>query len=262
MRKYLSAIKMGLVQNLTEKEIIFLWTLNSAIALISVLSIWMASDSQEIAGYTKPELMSYYFVLFILTPFTSWHVFWDMRGDIMNGAISNYLLKPYRYIIALFCQEFGFKLVQIVIQTVVGGLIYLFIGNLMTIRFNFLTVLKLIPVMLIAIGIEFSISFAMGCVTFVWEESRFIADFKWMITSFFGGRYLPLSFFPAALLGILQYNPFRFVISLPVEVIFNQLSNNEYLVSIIVGSAWVLFFVVLAQFAWKKGLRKYSAFGC
>lgn len=261
MKKSWAIIKKDIMYALVEKEITLLWTLNSAMELAAMLLVWLASDSANIGGYTKPELLGYYFTAFVLEQFLGWYIFWDLRHDIADGTISNFLVKPVSYLKFVFLSNVGYHIIKIVLHSSVSLIVFLIAQGAMSLPFTFAGLLMILPAMLISIAITFFIQFAMGCVTFFWTESYFVADLHWMLLSFFGGKIFPLSFFPEAFRKLIDYNPFRFANSFMIEILYGRVSNSEYMVGLLVGFGWVIFFVLLSMFAWRRGLKKYSAFG-
>ena len=77
MKKNFSIFKLNLINVLTEKETILIWSGANGIALIGIVALWFASDSTVIAGYSKNQLVSYYFFMFLYSQIIGWWVFWD-----------------------------------------------------------------------------------------------------------------------------------------------------------------------------------------
>lgn len=261
MKKSLAIFKLSIIELITEKEVIFIWSLSSAIGLIGIIVTWLASDKAVIGGYTKSQLISYYFFMYILTQIIGWWVYWDVRAAIMNGTISNFLIKPINYIKYLFLHELAYKIINMTTNIIVGSILIVFINRYLEFIITFEILFKIIPVLLIGIGINFLSHFLLGCVTFFWTESRFLSSFHQILSLTFSGLLLPISFFPEKIVPFIKYNPFRFTYSLPAEIIFNKLTTAEYFTSLAVGSAWVILLLIISNRIWKTGLKKYSAFG-
>lgn len=261
MKKYLTVFKISISEIIAEKETLFVWSISSALGLIGIMVTWLASDKTVIGGYTKSQLISYYFLIYMLEQVIGWWVFWDVREVIMDGTISNYLLKPLSYFKHLFFHELAYKVINFVTHIIVGTFLIISLREYLEFSLSIELLLKLLPVILIGIGINFFIHFLMGCATFFWTESQFLSDFNWMLGLLLGGSMLPLSFFPQTLWGIIKLNPFRYTFSFPAEIIFHKVTSSEYLFGVLIGSLWVILFLILSSWTWKAGLKKYSAFG-
>src|SRR5438552_12091659 len=107
MRKYWHVIKIG-VQNTLVYRVNFLFrAVFGLIPLIATISLWRAvyagrqtSDS----GYSLAEMISYYLVVTIVDALTAVSDDdWQIAGDIKDGNISQFLLKPIDYLTYRFC---------------------------------------------------------------------------------------------------------------------------------------------------------------
>lgn len=262
MKKILTIFKLSLLETIIEKEVIFVWAIGSAIRLVMIVSVWLSSDETFIGGFTKGELLSYYFFIFILEQVIGWWIFWDMRKIIRNGTIANFILKPISYIKYLFIYESAFKSFSLVSYIIIGAVIFIFTSGYIDLNITFSKVIFILPTLLVGIGINFLMQFCMGCVTFFWTESYFIADFHWMATMLLGGQIVPLSFIENGVLKpLVDINPFRYTFSFPSEILLDKISIENYLPNLSVGFIWVIAFFLLARFLWKKGLRNYTSFG-
>jgi len=261
MNKSKAIFKLSLIELLTEKEVIFIWSLSSAMGLITIMATWLASDKEIIGGYTKSQLVSYYFFMYIISQIIGWYICWGIRESIMNGSISNFLIKPLNYIKYLFIHELSYKIINMATQIIVGTILIIIIRSYLEFIITPKIIIEIIPVLIIGIGINFLSHFILGCTTFFFLESHFIIFFYEILSLTLNGLFIPLSFFPNNVLSVIKYSPFRFTYSLPAELIFNKLDSKEYLISLIIGVAWVLILAMLAYLIWKKGLKKYSAYG-
>jgi ABC-2 type transport system permease protein len=78
---------------------------------------------------------------------------------------------------------------------------------------------------------------------------------------FFGGAYIPLTFFPEILQTIITFTPFPYLVSLPINAMMGRLSLQEMIYGVIVLLVWSLIFNWLAKRLWGKGQYHYSGVG-
>jgi ABC-2 type transport system permease protein len=78
---------------------------------------------------------------------------------------------------------------------------------------------------------------------------------------FFGGAYIPLNFFPEILQTIIQFTPFPYFVSLPINAMMGKLSLYEMILGVIVLLLWSFIFNWLAKRLWDKGQYTYSGVG-
>ncbi len=261
MKKYFTTFKTNLIKIFAERETVFIWSIASALDMSAIVALWLAGNTEKIGNFTRSELISYYLIIFFLEQFIGWWCFWTINPAIRDGTISNYLLKPISYFKVVFSQEFAYKLINLFTHFVIGSILVFFLRNHITFSLSFPIIVKIIPAILIAIGINYFTHFAMGCATFFWTESQFLADFHWMGSTLLGGKIIPLAFFPAMILPFFKWNPFRFTFSLPAEILLGQLNGAEYIKALSVGLIWLIFIITIAAILWKKGLKHYGAYG-
>lgn len=261
MRKYVTLFKTSIIEVIAEKETIFIWSIGNAMSMIGILSVWLASGQDTIGDFSREELISYYLFMFIIQQIIGWWVYWSVRDAIYNGSLSNYILKPVSFVKYVILHEAAYKLISMITQLFVAAFLIIALRNHLTFHLDITMLFQLIPLLLIAICINFLTHFFLGCFTFYWTESYFVSSIHMIISMAFNGSIVPLSFYPESVHNIIKYNPFRFTFSFPSELVFNKLGSREYLSGIIVGTGWTILFGILAMWLWKKGLKKYAAWG-
>ena len=79
--------------------------------------------------------------------------------------------------------------------------------------------------------------------------------------SLFSGYLMPIPLLPPVLREIAEYSPFRFMFSVPVELMTREIGSTE-LAWLMVGQvAWAIVTLAIALWVWKRGLRRYEAVG-
>jgi ABC-2 type transport system permease protein len=261
MRKYIIIFKNSLQEVIAEKETSIIWSISSAVGLIGMIVAWLASDKTVIGDYTKSQLVTYYLIIFFLEEIMSWFVFWELREAIMNGNISNFLLKPMSYLRYVMTHETAVKLFNFLVNVVVSVFFFIFASNYIELDFSLIILLKVIPTMIIGIGIMFFIHFIAGTCTFFFTESGFVSEIMWIFGLALGGSIMPLGIYPESLRTFLNLNPFRYTFSLQTEILQHKIDDKDYLLSIGIGLVWLILLYLIYKVIWKAGLKKYSAYG-
>lgn len=261
MKKYLAILKAKLKLNFTEKEIMIVWSLSSGIAVISLISVWLASKNSQFSGYNKQQLITYYILTYLLEQVLNWSFFWEIRRNILEGQISKFFLQPINYFKYIFTHELAYKIINTAVQLIVSTVFLVLFIKYLEIPIQKDSIWKLIPAIFLGIGITSFVNLINGGLTFIFKESKFLQTFLSVFQSLFGGRTMPISFFPDQLQIILKINPFRYTMSFPLEIIFNQLSTREFYQGLCIGLAWIIVLAIILRFTWKKGIKKYTHFG-
>jgi ABC-2 type transport system permease protein len=59
----------------------------------------------------------------------------------------------------------------------------------------------------------------------------------------------------------LNWTPFPYLLFFPVSIYLGQINEEAIWRGLCIQGAWVLIFFLIAQAIWKRGIRKYAAFG-
>src|SRR5436190_1018305 len=104
MKKYLHVLNIGIQNNLTYRFNFLARTLFGLIPLIAVLYMWRKIYSDKGTGsmvgtYSLGQMISYYLLVPIVDSLTAVNEDdWQIAGDIKDGNISQFLLKPIDYL--------------------------------------------------------------------------------------------------------------------------------------------------------------------
>ena len=84
----------------------------------------------------------------------------------------------------------------------------------------------------------------------------------WMgLFGVFSGYLVPLELFPPWLAALARFLPFRYMLAFPVEMAIGMLPRERALAELGVQWAFVAVLGLLAAAAWRRGLRRFAAFG-
>ncbi len=75
------------------------------------------------------------------------------------------------------------------------------------------------------------------------------------------GHMFPLGVLPSAVERILFLTPFPYQMYFPVSVYMGKVAGAELWQGLAVQFLWVVLMYALARFLWRRGIKKYSAFG-
>ena len=124
------------------------------------------------------------------------------------------------------------------------------------------TALVAFPVALLLTALlQFFVSYTMAMLAFWLLE---ISTFIFILFAFeyvASGHLFPLDLLPAALQHVLFFTPFPSMLYTPIAIYMGKIADADLLRSLIVQAGWVWIGYVLARFAWRRGIKKYAAFG-
>lgn len=265
MRKYWHVISIG-IQNTLVYRVNFLFrSLFGLIPLIATISLWRAiyaGQEREVAGYSLEQMISYYLVITIVDALTAVNEDdWQIAGEIKDGQISQFLLKPIDYLTYRLCLFGAGRLVYTAVAFIPVTLFILLQRKNFVLPSDAVTVGSFALSLLMTGFLQFFISFTMALLAFwVLEVSTFIFivfAFEYVA----GGHLFPLDILPPALESALYFTPFPYQLFFPVNIYLGRVTGMPLLRGLMVQACWVAAAYLVARVVWSRGIRKYSAVG-
>lgn len=262
MNKYTTILKTQAAIYFVYRLSFVLWRVRSLLGFIVTYFLWSSvfSSHQQIFSYTREMMITYVLLLgiidsLILTTRTS-----DIAGEIANGDIINYLLKPVSFFGTVITREVVDKMINGIFSVVEIALFILFLHPKIIIQHDPLAYLFFFIALGIGAAISFFISFGLSLVAF-WTAETWAPRFIYFILlSMLAGTVFPLDILPRSLYNILLLTPFPYLVFLPAKIYLKGVTPDT-LPLLGIGFVWALALYYLLCAVWKKGLREFSFFG-
>jgi ABC-2 type transport system permease protein len=266
VNKYLHVINVG-IQNTLVYRVNFLF--RSAFALIPLMAtiyLWRAvyagKEESGIAGYSLAGMISYYLLVTIVDALTGvTEDDWQIAGDIKDGNINQFLLKPIDYMIYRVCLFFSGRLIYTAVAVLPVGIFLFFQREYFVPPASLAMVPIFCASMALTALLQFFMSYTMAMLAFwVVEVSTFIFilfAFEYLA----GGHLFPIDILPPRVAAALQYTPFPYQLFFPVSVYLGRVRGTELWSGLAIQLFWTVFFFFFARWVWRRGIRKYTAVG-
>jgi ABC-2 type transport system permease protein len=118
-----------------------------------------------------------------------------------------------------------------------------------------------VPSIVLAAALSFMIGWVVATATFWLQRINTVNTLLQRTSFIFAGQIAPLSLMPTALQVISYALPFAYVLAIPAEILRGGVTLERGLVYLVGQAVWLGLSVVTFQFAWRAGLREYSAVG-
>jgi ABC-2 type transport system permease protein len=265
MKKYWHVISIGIQNTLVYRMNFLFRSTFSLIPLFATISLWRAvfgNRTSEIAGYTLAQMISYYLVLMIVDSLTAvTEDDWQIAGEIKDGAISQFLLKPIDYLTYRLCLYFSGRIVFTICALLPVTFFILSHRSYFHVPTELSTWLCFSACLVMTALLQFFISYTMALLAFwVLEVSTFIFilfAFEYIA----GGHLFPIDILPPLVQKILMLTPFPYQLFFPVNVYLGRITGQALFNGMLIQFLWVLATYGLARLVWARGIRKYSAVG-
>lgn len=230
---------------------------------IIYLAVWttVANNQGDVQGFTANDFVTYYLTLLIVDTLTSDITIHLLAYKIQDGTLSGELLRPVHPILTnTLINNLAFKALTFM------GLIpvWLLLALLFQPDFSSVTlqsVLLAIPAVILGFGISFLLGATITCVAFWTTRVYALNEFYYALVVLFAGQFVPLELMPPAIQQIAQFLPFQLLKYFPIQLILGRLPTEVIIRDFIMGVVWFGLALILFQWVWRLGVKRFSAVG-
>lgn len=225
--------------------------------------LWTAlfQNKTEIGGFDLASITTYYILVEIIDIIYTQTPARLLNRDVKTGDLSNYLSKPLDYWKYLLSYTVGQQLANSSLSILVVLVLFIFFPGFVVFPKELIYFIGFFVFSFIAFLISHQILFIIGTWSFYVSEISHIRQGVNQLMGLLGGRWIPLSFFSVTTLKILELLPFTFLFSFPLKVFQQQVTIGQMQKALIIEIVWLGIFLLIGNITWKKGVRKYEAYG-
>jgi ABC-2 type transport system permease protein len=267
MKKYWHVLNVGIQNNLTYRFNFLARAVFGLIPLIAILYVWEKIYSGKAVGssvgaYSLGGMISYYLLTTVVDALTAVNEDdWQIAADIKDGNISQFLLKPIDYLWYRLCLFVSGRVTYLAVAFIPLAVFILYLRQYFVLPPNWAA----FGVFLVSTGLtallQFFMSYAMAMLAFwVLEVSTFIFilyAFEYLAS----GHLFPLDILPRGLEQALYFTPFPYQLYFPVSIYMGKVTGVDMIRGMLIQGLWVIAAYGMARFAWRRGIKKYSAVG-
>ncbi|MBN2016501.1 ABC-2 family transporter protein [Candidatus Dojkabacteria bacterium] len=265
MKKYLQLFKNYLGTMLEYRANLVGIIILELISIGEVLILWIAifRSENEIRGFTFGATLLYYLIVPLIGFITQVDISSKRSQEIRSGELSKYLLKPYNLWLDSLAEMIARKIHTLVLILPIYLIIIVTYSKLLpSSEFKFYNILLALAFasggFLLHFIMDLFISWLAFWVTDVWS----FRHFKYILFSVFGGLSFPFDLLPANIRTIFENLPFKYFYYVPISYFSGSRNIQENILSDLAGILlWLLIFFISGLILWKKGIKKYEAFG-
>lgn len=252
--------RLGAAETLAYRASLFVWILTTTFPLISLV-LWRAlAQDGPIGGWAQQDFDSYFVAAFLVRQLTAAWVAWDLDRQIRTGELSLVLMRPISPILHHVVSNLATQPLRLALAAPLAFVVLLATGS-----FTLVDDPRLWPMIPLALALAwlltFTIQFCVACLAFWLTKAVTLYEIYLGAFIVLSGYAVPTSLFPAGLAAVARALPFHATLGFPVELIVGRLAPEQALVHLAIQLAWLLAFVALAAWLWRRGLRAYGAFG-
>jgi len=230
---------------------------------IIYLAVWtsIANTKGDVNGFTANDFITYYMVLLICDQVTSNTIIFTTGYKIQDGTLSGELIRPIHPILTnALVNNIAFKALTILgLVPIWVILFFAFKPDFSGVTLN--GILISIPAMILGFFINYLISAAVTSLAFWTTRSHSVHEFYYALILLFSGQFVPLSLMPKIIQEIAQYLPFQLLMYFPIQSILGKLSAGQIVQGYVMGGVWLVLSMMLFNWVWRNGVKRFSAVG-
>ena len=260
MKKYFKIFKISLISYLEYRVNFVLSFLFSLVPFSVSVLLWVAVARHSEFIKVK-EVVSYYFVILIVKNITTTNSIIRFSDDIRLGELNKYLLKPYNYCFYNLMADLPERIVFIVMNFIPLILIYTFLQNYINLDLSLIKVFFFIIFLILGYLINFFIDFLIGLYSFYFSKVSSLHTSIKVLRNLSAGNIFPLLMLPAKIFLSLQFLPFMYTSYVPTMLLLERTSFDLILKNLFISITWLAILCLFSAVLWKRGMKRYSAYG-
>lgn len=253
-------LRIGVAETVAYRAEFIVWILTTTQPLI-MMSLWTSvARGGSFKGYDSSAFVAYYLACLLVRQLTGSWVAWQMSEEIRSGTMAMRLLRPIHPFVTYSASHLAALPIRSIIALPIVVILLATSGR------SGIThdpvQLGLLPVTIaMAWLITFAILFVIGSLAFFLTQTMAIANLYFGLFSLFSGYLLPLEMLPGPIARLAAWLPFRFTLSVPVQILTKTLPAGELSHLLGAQAAWTVGLIALAIVTWNAGVRRFEAVG-
>lgn len=266
MNKYLAISKTTIEQEMAYRINFVMSRVRNLFGIILLYYLWssvFASGTTQVFGYDREKILTYVFMVLIIKSFVFTSKAGDIAGEIAQGELNKYLVKPINFTYYYLAKDAGAKLLNTLFSVFEFALLFLLFKPPIVIQGDISTLFFFIISLLLAVLIYFNIVRLTSFITFSLPEYAWGAHFliSGVITTFLSGAVFPIDILPLALQKAIYLTPFPYLLFFPLEIYLGRLTMDFIIFGVAMSFFWLLILFFISQRVWRSGLKVYGAYG-
>lgn len=252
--------RIGFAELVAYRAEMVIWILSATMPLI-MLALWNSVVAEApIAGFGPTEITRYFAATLVVRQLTGAWVLWHLNWMIRSGGLSAKLLRPINPLVyEAVTMLAAMPLRMVVLAPMMVGLV---LWRPELVAWPGWPAMGLFGLsVLLAWLMSFLVQGLFGMLAFWTDQSQGMFGVWFVLWMLLSGYIAPLEMFPQPVQAALAWSPFRGMIAVPVELLGGFLSPRDALFDIGVQVVWTLILASTSVLVWKRGIRRYGAFG-
>ncbi len=265
MRKYWVVFQQSFQNEFVYRLNFILWRFRNVLRILMTYFLWHSvfSSNTHAFGYSKEQMMAYVFLVLLITSFVMSAPSNDnVGGEISDGTLNNFLIKPIGYLRYWLTRDWASKLLNMLFAVFEFTLLYFLFRPQIYFSESPLQIFLGLGLAVISALFYFVITKAAISVAFWTPENTWGLMFIILVfMEVLAGSIFPLDLLPKSVMTFLQFTPFPYMIYYPIAILVGKV--DIFMATRIIFQSLALLFIYywFTIKIWRKGLKIYAAVG-
>lgn len=240
-----------------------LWRVRNFIRLLVVYFLWLVifDNTSQVFGYNQSQILTYILATLVVSGLVFSTKTQDIGQEIIQGDLSNLLLKPVSVFKYWIAREIGDKLLNLLFAILEIVLLLILLKPVFFWQTDLVTWIATIFALIVALCLYFLVSLNLSFIAFISSDVWGPRFLFFMLLEFFAGGLFPLDILPTVIYKALQLLPFSYMLYFPIKSYLGQLTFSATITGLSIGLLWLVILSLVTIRNWKKGLLSYAAYG-
>lgn len=260
LRAYPTLLRVGLTEVVAYRAEFIVWILTTNMPFV-MLAIWHAVASDGAVGrFGQTDFVAYYLGGWVIRLITSTWLVWELSMEIRTGGLSTRMLRPLHPLLAFSAQHLAALPMRALVVTPVVVLLGWTAGDRLALGDP--RVLVIFAASLV--GAWLLIFFTMvllGSSTFFVDSAMGVFDVYLAAFSILSGYLVPLELLPPWVRTVAHASPFDSMLAFPLETMLGLRDVGQAARDLVKQWLYVGAMAAAGLSVWRRGVRKYVAFG-
>lgn len=256
MRTYIEFALKKFQNKMAYRLEFFMGIVNTVITIVVYLCIYKAlyGNQIEVDGISFAMVATNFVISLGLSSAFEYNEMF-LQDKVRDGSITNEFLKPVNFIFRLLAENIGEGLFKIVFNFL-PALAFTMLYTKLCPPKSFLHLVA----MIFSVAFGYFILWLIGFIVQTWSFWLFsvwgIMTIKNVFVKILSGTLLPLWFMPEIIRKIIAFTPFESIYFTPVQIYLGEIQWTEIFSKIGIQAMWIVVLWLVANFFWKKGVKK------
>jgi ABC-2 type transport system permease protein len=260
LRAMPTLLRVGFADAVAYRAEMLIWFLSTNMALVMMALFTAVTRDAPLGRFGQKDFVAYFLATLVVRQLTGAWVAWEANMEIRQGTLAFRLLRPIHPLFHYAAENIAAFPLRIAISLPIALVLLFTVGAEKLTRDP--VVWAMVPVSIFTAWVITFLGMAALAALAFWVDSiNSLAQVWFGLFTVFSGYMLPLELFPRWLAAVARALPFRYMLAAPVEMMTGLSSRGEAATDLGIQVVYAALLALLARWAWRGGLRRYSAFG-